>query len=631
MKRYLFAITLFSCAAVVGCNSSSTSVSPAVESVSEVSKASAVSGSTAPPISAEPVSEPMEGYTLIAPLRSKATYLLNNDKEIVHSWQSEYPPAGTAYLLGNGDLLRGARDPEFSHFRGGGIGYKIERYNWDGDLIWSFQYANEDHCFHHDIAPMPNGNLLMIAWERKSKEEAIAQGRDPELLRDDLWPGHVIEVQPDGTDGGTVVWEWHMWDHLVQDFDREKPNYGVIYEHPELIDLNNTGSTPPSTPEELRKLRAVGYTGGGDDDDDRRRGSADWLHTNAIDYNPELDQIALSAKNFSEIWVIDHSTTTEEAASHRGGKQGKGGDLLYRWGNPWSYKSGTVEDKMLFDQHDVRWIPPGYPGEGHVMSFNNGKGREYSSIIEIEPPIDEDGSYILDDEGRYGPYELAWEYTAENPKDFYSSFISGATRLPNGSTFICEGATGRFFEVNSIGKKLWEHINTYGGELDMEGRVNDVEKEARKIIKDGEGNQSFVHNNALFRATKYHPGYEGLVGRTLEPLAEQPIPFATLVEETVVRLRATEPELEGAGESTDIETETNNAAGDEDSHHKVNHDEDNTRNDQNETDDQPQPHGDTADDESDSDHATAGEPEVENSDEAEQAAEAKPVTADSGT
>ena len=213
--------------------------------------------------------------------------------------------------------------PNSVTFSGGGIGATVERYSWDGELLWSFRYANEDHCRHHDIAPLPNGNVLMIAWERKSKEEAIAQGRDPKLLEDDLWPDHVIEVQPEGTTGGKIVWEWHMWDHLVQDFDRDKPNYGVIYEHPELIDLNNTGSTPPATPEELRKLRSVGYTGGGDDDADSHRGGSDWLHTNAIDYNPELDQIALSAKNFSEIWIIDHSTTTEEAASHRGGNTGQ--------------------------------------------------------------------------------------------------------------------------------------------------------------------------------------------------------------------------------------------------------------------------------------------------------------------
>ena len=152
--------------------------------------------------------------------------------------------------------------------------------------------------------------------------------------------------------------------------------------------------------------------------------------------------------------------------------------------------------------------------------------------------MDEDGAYVLDDEGRFGPYELAWEYTAENKEDFHSGFISGATRLPNGNTFICEGATGRYFEVNSAGKILWEHVNTFGGELNMEGRPNDVEKEAQLIIESGEGNQSFVENNALFRATKYRPDYAGLAGRELAPLLEQPVPFAALVEDAVVRLKA---------------------------------------------------------------------------------------------
>ena len=547
---FVLAVVVF----VAGC--SRETVTPSVGTINELESSTPSTTSVESTAPASPANEAMEGFALIAPLRSSETYLINNDKEVVHSWKADLPPAGTAYLMENGDLLRGARDPDFTEFRGGGIGYKLERYSWEGDLVWSFQYANEDHCFHHDIAPMPNGNILMIAWERISKEEAIAQGRDPKLLKDDLWPDKVVEIQPEGADGGTIVWEWRMWDHLIQDFDREKPNYGVIYEHPELIDLNNTGSTPPSTPEELRKLRAVGYTGGGDDDDDdRRRGSADWMHTNAINYNAELDQIALSAKHFSEVWIIDHSTTTEEAASHRGGKRGMGGDLLYRWGNPWSYKSGTVENKKLFDQHDVRWIPTGFPGAGNITAFNNGHGREYSSIIEIQPPMDEDGDYILDDEGRYGPNDLTWEYTAENKKDFYSSFISGSTRLANGNTYICEGATGRFFEVNSEGKKLWELFNPYGGELSMEGRPHSVEDEARKIFESGEGTKSFVNNTALFRATKYGVDYPGLAGRTLTALAEQPVPFNTLVEAAVEKLKAETP----AEESQAAEAEAENS------------------------------------------------------------------------
>ncbi len=483
MKRLFFAATsLLALTVGIGCNSNASSVSDttSLDEVRSVDNAAPIATDESPSAAPGPANEVLLGFVLICPLRSTESYLLNGDKEVVHRWKSQYPPMGTAYLMENGDLLRGGRNPDFKDFRGGGIGGILERYNWDGELVWTFEYANEDHCMHHDIAPLPNGNILMIAWESKSKDEAIAQGRDPKLLQDDLWPDHVIEVQPDGPTGGKIVWEWHMWDHLVQDFDREKPNYGVIYEHPELIDLNNTGSTPPATPEELRKLRSVGYTGGGDDDDkDNRRIGSDWLHTNAIDYNSELDQIALSAKHFSEVWIIDHSTTTDEAASHRGGKYGKGGDLLYRWGNPWAYKSGTANDKMLFDQHDVRWIPQGCPGAGHITAFNNGQGREYSSIIEIEPPMDADGAYVLDDEGRFGPYQLFWEYTAENKKDFYSGFISGARRLRNGNTFICEGATGRLFEVNSAGETLWEHVNPFGGELTMDGHPNDAEQVAQ--------------------------------------------------------------------------------------------------------------------------------------------------------
>jgi len=189
----------------------------------------------------------------------------------------------------------------------------------------------------------------------------------------------------------------------------------------------------------------------------------------------------------------------------------------------------------------VRWIPRGLPGSGHLTAFNNGPGRGYSSIVEIELPRDADGGYILDDEGRFGPTDLAWEYTAENKKDFYSSFISGATRLPNGNTMICEGATGRFFEVNREGTKLWEHKNTFGGELSQDGRPIDVGQEARRLL-DAKGQRSIVDNNALFRATKFSPGYKGLAGRKLAPLVEQPVAFATLVKDELARLKAAESE-----------------------------------------------------------------------------------------
>ena len=78
-------------------------------------------------------------------------------------------------------------------------------------------------------------------------------------------------------------------------------------------------------------------------------------HANGIDYNADLDQIVLSFREVSEFWVIDHNTTTEEAA-------GPAGDLLYRWGNPEAYDRGKPADRQLFFQHDAKWVPDGTPG-----------------------------------------------------------------------------------------------------------------------------------------------------------------------------------------------------------------------------------------------------------------------------
>jgi len=426
------------------------------------------------------------GYTLFAPLNSTTTYLVDLEGRLVHSWPSRYEPGQAVHLLDDGSLLRAAREPGNRHFGGGGIGGRVERIAPDGRLLWQFVYANEHHCQHHDIRPLPNGNVLLIAWEKKTRAEALAAGRNPELMTgDELWPDCIIEVEPAGASDGKIVWEWHVWDHLVQDFDPTRPNYGIVAEHPELVDLNYRRTGPRETPEELRRLRALGYVGGAEPEQMEppdqpavpqqrppRFGpgpggpgmQADWCHTNSIDHNPRLDQIALSVHTFNEIWIIDHSTSTQEAAGHSGGRYGKGGDLLYRWGNPRAYGAGGVQDQMLFAQHDVRWIPEGRPGAGHLLVFNNGPGRPdgaYSSVVEIAPPIDAAGNYRLERGKGFGPSRPTWEYTAPNRSDFFSSHISGAERLPNGNTLICSGEQGRIFEVTADGKTVWEYVNPF--------------------------------------------------------------------------------------------------------------------------------------------------------------------------
>ncbi len=326
-----------------------------------------------------PAGGPFEGYTLLAPLQSNTTYLIDNDGEVTHTWESNYPTGSAAYLLENGNLLRCASlGPDASAaFEKGGAGGRVEEIAPDGTVVWEFEYAGDRHLLHHDIKPMPNGNVLMIAWEKKTAGEALAAGCDPSLLKDDeLWPDHIIEVEPDGSGGGNIVWEWHVWDHLVQDYDPARANYGAIESHPELINLNYSAI----------------------------HGGADMTHMNSVDYNQELDQVLLSVPRFCEVWVIDHSTTTKEAACGKGGDSGKGGDLLYRWGNPKTYRAGSEQE--LYSQHDAQWIDDGNQGAGNILLFNNGNGRpdgEYSTVDEIAPPVDGDGNYSLAPGSAYAP------------------------------------------------------------------------------------------------------------------------------------------------------------------------------------------------------------------------------------
>ena len=234
-----------------------------------------------------------------------------------------------------------------------------------------------------------------------------------------------------------------------------------------MIDLNFGDSTIAAIvarPEELDKLRSIGYVGGAGRKP--QISQPDWLHINSVAYNAERDQILLSTFEFSEVWVIDHGTTTAEAAGHEGGKYGKGGDLLYRWGNPRAYRAGTVKDQRLFGQHNAQWIAEGLPGERRILVFNNGvkrTGGAYSSVDEIIPPIDDRGRYEHAAGKAFGPDKAEWSYSAPKRIDFYAPFISGAQRLVNGDTLICSGTNGTIFEVTPKGETVWKYVNPEKG------------------------------------------------------------------------------------------------------------------------------------------------------------------------
>ncbi len=460
----------------------------------------------------------MPGYVLFSPLLSNVTYLIDNAGRVVHTWTALTSPGGDQILMDDGSLLRLGRDLDFTHFRTGGVGGWIERLGWDGEELWAWNFASERAVLHHDIEPLPNGNVLALAWEAKTPAEAARAGRRVDRIpQHGLWPDWVLEVEPEGANGGRVVWEWHVWDHLVQSLDATGEAYGEPAQNPGKLDVNADAPKAAVTEEELAQLKALGYV---PDDAKAEDLDSDFLHMNAIDYHAGLDQIALSVPRLGELWILDHGTTSAEAARASGGKRGRGGEILYRWGNPASYGRGGEGERVLAAQHDVRWIPAGFAGAGNLTIFNNhagGPDAKQSSVVEIAPPLLASGLYALANGEPFSPRAPAWRYAAEPHEAFFAPFISGAQRTRNGNTLICAGPQGRLFEVTPAGEIVWEYWNPYAG------RVRLTDGSAPQPGLDG---QPF----AVFRATRIPPEHPGLRGRQLAPLDPQPAFEAKLAD-----------------------------------------------------------------------------------------------------
>ncbi len=425
-----------------------------------------------------------DGYLLFAPKHNTMTYLINNEGRIVHQWTgSKYSPGQSVYLLENGHLLRACMG-QSKLGTGGGEGGRVEEYDWDGNLVWQLDFSTDTYMQHHDIRMLPNGNLLMLVVEKKTYAETIAAGFNPGKLASDVQqkdiflPDAIVEVQPTRPVGGKVVWEWHVWDHLIQDYDATKANFGAPAVHPELIDAAGDHTNLP----------------------------AFWNHMNSIAYNAAFDQIAVSVRGNSEVWIIDHGTTTAEAAGHTGGRRGKGGDLLYRWGNPIAYAAGTASDQKYYQQHDVEWVQSDCPGAGNLTCFNNGVGRSYSTVDEFTPAVDAGGNYTLV-AGSMTPTNFTWSYRGTTANPMYSENISGAHRLPNGNTIICSGGTGQFLEVTAAGAIVWKYICP----VDATGPM------VQGATPPTDPNRTGETLNAVFRVYKYAPTYAAFSGRTLTP------------------------------------------------------------------------------------------------------------------
>ena len=373
-------------------------------------------------------SDSFEGLTLITSIGGgtdelKYSHLIDNDQNIINSWTHDTPVSSTAYLMPDSILYVPCKINQGGPQTPAG---RFKKVDWDGNIIWDYTLPQDICVPHHDIAVLPNGNILSICSETKTQQEAEAFGILN--INGSMTLDMIVEIRPEDNNQASIVWEWHFWDHLIQDINPSLDNYGSLSDNPQLLDINCPGS----------------LNGG-------NQGISDWNHCNSVSYNSILDQIVISSRHMDEFFVIDHSTTSIEAAGHSGGDSGKGGDFLYRWGNPQNYNRGNNSDKILDAQHGVDWIPAGYPGEGNLILFNNNHSNNNSAVLEIIPPINELGLYDINDTDPFGPNMYYWIYQ----ENFYSNTQSGAFRLPNGNTIITSTAEESVFEVDELGNVQW--------------------------------------------------------------------------------------------------------------------------------------------------------------------------------
>ena len=380
--------------------------------------------------------------------KSQRTFLMDDRGQIAHEWDTSdrHPEATVAYLMPNGNLLKTSCKQSWIVMDGK---FPIGSNGWvsilapDSTVLWKWKHFEMGHeALHHDIELMPNGNVLAISYVVVPVTEALALGWRQQRAHKAIVLDKVYEVRPDLETGETeIMWEWSTRDHLVQDTDPELPDFGNPADSPERIDLN------------WLQLGRVPFNSG------------QLFHLNSVSYNAAEDLILLSSALFGEIWAIDHSTTTEEARGSTGGRHGRGGDLLWRFGNPQTHGRGGSRDQVLFWQHDAHFMAEGLPRTGEILIFNNGMRRgasgapepdqicmgmitgAYSDLLEIKMPRSPDGALLIGQ-----PPKVNWSFNADAAHDVYSPFMSGAQRMPNGNTLMCQACDKRIVEVSPTGE-----------------------------------------------------------------------------------------------------------------------------------------------------------------------------------
>ena len=403
------------------------------------------------------------GYTMFTP--ATTTYLIDMQGRVVKSW--DWARAGDTQLLENGHLLRleGLPPAEIrSGLNWGGVAGMVSEYDWDGKLVWTHEINTEDEISHHMIHRMPNGNTLVIVWERIPYDEAVLRGRDPQTLNDssdptvdcydsvappgryncDFWPDKIVELDKKGVPTG---WEWRAWDHVCN------------AQAADCLDVNYRFPLSPRS----------------------HRASADYMHANSIDFDPATNSIVLNSRVFGEFYVIDYDS----------------GEIIDRWGNPCAYGAGACPsymddgDQQLFGPHASHFVRAPSAGAGNVLIFNNGWMQPSGSASDALEVARNPST------GRFSDGEIAWLFATFTPT--YSAFAGYAQELPNGNRLITMAMDGHLIEVTREDNEIvWEYVSPVIGD------------EFLCYLTDAEEQGNFI-----FRALRYGKDYPGLKGRKM--------------------------------------------------------------------------------------------------------------------
>ena len=376
------------------------------------------------------------------------TRLIDSAGSVLHTWESNISaPSGTAaYLREDGLLLRSGQRNDIP-----AVGFlpgswsTVQLVEMDGTVVWEYtQQVAGELTFHHDLKPMVNGNILVTVWELLPVAEMEALGWEAVNGVNGVWMEKIQELEPNLSDGSTtVVWEWALENHLAQDLDANRANFADVGTQRGRVDINFSAA-----------IR-----------------SGDYFHISGIDYSEERDEIVLCPNNIDELWVIDHSTTTAEAATSTGGARGQGGELIYRWGNPqvYDFHNGSTEPSFLRRAHDPRWCVNPDSGEIQLTVHNNDRvddtpGDSESQVLLLDLPLNGIGDYVINDAETFLPEApvVLYEQDPANPF-FRTPFMGSAQRLGNGNILITLALTRTLVEVNQAGEIVWEEFISSGG------------------------------------------------------------------------------------------------------------------------------------------------------------------------